>query len=90
MPHYAKNKAVGVMKPGNAFTIEPLISEGVWTDQTWPDNWTAVTTDGKLSAQVHMTSYSYISQMEVFALPRYILTFLVSLPLPRIPNLGNI
>ena len=52
MPHYAKNKAVGVMKPGNAFTIEPMISEGVWTDQTWPDNWTAVTTDGKLSAQV--------------------------------------
>ena len=40
------------MKPGNAFTIEPMISEGVWTDQTWPDNWTAVTTDGKLSAQV--------------------------------------
>ena len=52
MPHYAKNKAVGVMKPGQAFTIEPMISEGVWTDQTWPDNWTAVTTDGKLSAQV--------------------------------------
>ena len=43
---------MGVMKPGNAFTIEPMISEGVWTDQTWPDNWTAVTTDGKLSAQV--------------------------------------
>ena len=53
VPHYAKNKAVGVMKPGNAFTIEPMISEGVWTDQTWPDNWTAVTTDGKLSAQVN-------------------------------------
>ena len=52
VPHYAKNKAVGVMKPGHAFTIEPMISEGVWTDQTWPDNWTAVTTDGKLSAQV--------------------------------------
>ena len=55
VPHYAKNKAVGVMKPGNAFTIEPMISEGVWTDQTWPDNWTAVTTDGKLSAQVYLT-----------------------------------
>ena len=52
VPHYAKNKAVGVMKPGHAFTIEPMISEGVWTDQTWPDNWTAVTTDGRLSAQV--------------------------------------
>ena len=35
---------------GNAFTIEPMISEGVWTDQTWSDNGTAVTTDGRLSA----------------------------------------
>jgi hypothetical protein len=29
VPHYAKNKAVGVMKPGHAFTIEPMISEGL-------------------------------------------------------------
>ena len=43
------------MKPGHAFTIEPMISQGVWTDQTWPDNWTAVTTDGKLSAQFEQT-----------------------------------
>ena len=43
VPHYAKNKAVGVMKPGHCFTIEPMISEGVWGDQTWPDNWTSVT-----------------------------------------------
>ena len=28
VPHYAKNKAVGVMKAGHAFTIEPMISEG--------------------------------------------------------------
>ena len=28
VPHYAKNKAVGVMKPGHAFTIEPMISQG--------------------------------------------------------------
>jgi len=55
VPHYAKNKAVGVMKPGHTFTIEPMISHGVWTDQTWPDNWTAVTTDGKLSAQFEQT-----------------------------------
>ena len=24
----SENKAVGVMKPGHAFTIEPMISEG--------------------------------------------------------------
>jgi methionyl aminopeptidase len=28
VPHYAKNKAVGVMKAGHSFTIEPMISEG--------------------------------------------------------------
>ena len=43
VPHYAKNKAVGVMKAGHCFTIEPMINVGVWGDQTWPDNWTSVT-----------------------------------------------
>jgi methionyl aminopeptidase len=28
VPHYAKNKAVGIMKAGHSFTIEPMISEG--------------------------------------------------------------
>ncbi|KAJ2033407.1 Methionine aminopeptidase 1 [Coemansia sp. RSA 922] len=51
VPHYAKNKAIGVMKPGHVFTIEPMINEGSYNDQTWRDNWTAVTVDGKRSAQ---------------------------------------
>lgn len=51
VPHYAKNKAIGIMKAGHTFTIEPMISEGTWKDEQWPDNWTAVTCDGKLSAQ---------------------------------------
>jgi len=55
IPHYAKNKAVGVMKPGHCFTIEPMISEGTWRDEQWPDDWTAVTVDGKLSAQFEET-----------------------------------
>lgn len=55
IPHYAKNKAVGVMKPGQTFTIEPMINQGVWRDRTWPDNWTAVTEDGKRSAQFEHT-----------------------------------
>ncbi|XP_033644490.1 methionine aminopeptidase 1-like [Asterias rubens] len=55
VPHYAKNKATGVMKPGHAFTIEPMICEGSWRDDTWPDNWTAVTQDGKRSAQFEHT-----------------------------------
>lgn len=55
IPHYAKNKAIGVMKAGHVFTIEPMINRGVWNDNTWPDNWTAVTTDGKRSAQFEQT-----------------------------------
>ena len=28
---------------------------GTWRDQTWPDNWTSVTQDGRLSAQFEHT-----------------------------------
>lgn len=43
------------MKPGHTFTIEPMISQGTWRDEIWPDNWTAVTQDGKRSAQFEQT-----------------------------------
>mmetsp|Transcript_4152 Transcript_4152/g.8533 ORF Transcript_4152/g.8533 Transcript_4152/m.8533 type:complete len:390 (-) Transcript_4152:145-1314(-) len=55
IPHYARNKAVGMMKPGQTFTIEPMINQGSWRDRTWPDGWTAVTEDGKNSAQFEHT-----------------------------------
>lgn len=55
VPHYANNKAMGIMKPGQTFTIEPMICEGKWNDITWPDDWTAVTCDGKRSAQFEQT-----------------------------------
>lgn len=50
--HFPENKAIGVMKPGHCFTIEPMINEGGWRDEQWPDHWTAVTADGSRSAQV--------------------------------------
>lgn len=43
------------MRAGNSFTIEPMISEGTWRDEHWPDNWTSVTADGKRSAQFEQT-----------------------------------
>ncbi|KAK6920290.1 Peptidase M24 [Dillenia turbinata] len=55
IPHYSRNKAVGVMKAGQTFTIEPMINAGVWRDRMWPDGWTAVTADGKRSAQFEHT-----------------------------------
>ncbi|ODV97954.1 hypothetical protein PACTADRAFT_47783 [Pachysolen tannophilus NRRL Y-2460] len=51
IPHYARNKAIGVAKPGIVFTIEPMITMGSYKDITWPDNWTSSTSDGKPSAQ---------------------------------------
>eukprot|EP00928_Gymnodinium_smaydae_P012085 TRINITY_DN14399_c0_g5_i1.p1 TRINITY_DN14399_c0_g5~~TRINITY_DN14399_c0_g5_i1.p1 ORF type:complete len:492 (+),score=53.68 TRINITY_DN14399_c0_g5_i1:62-1537(+) len=56
VPHYKKNKAVGVMKPGHVFTIEPMLNLGNNNgDKIWPDDWTAVTRDGKRSAQFEHT-----------------------------------
>ncbi|KAF6071701.1 methionine aminopeptidase, type I [Candida albicans] len=51
IPHYAKNKAIGIAKPGQVFTIEPMLNVGTYKDLSWPDKWTAVTQDGKCSAQ---------------------------------------
>lgn len=39
--HYAHNKARGVMKEGEVFTIEPMICVGSHRDKTWPDGWWA-------------------------------------------------
>jgi len=56
VPHYRKNKAVGIMKPGHVFTVEPMLNlGGNGGDKTWPDNWTAVTKDGNRSAQFEHT-----------------------------------
>lgn len=51
IPHYANNKAVGSCKPNMVMCIEPMINAGVWQDTHWVDEWTAVTVDGKRSAQ---------------------------------------
>ena len=55
IPHYGKNKAVGFMKPGHIFTIEPMVNMGVWKDVTWTDKWTSSTVDGQRSAQFEHT-----------------------------------
>jgi len=55
VPHFAGNRANGVMEPGHVFTIEPMINEGIDSDGVWPDGWTVVTRDGKRSAQFEHT-----------------------------------
>ncbi|KAG6334582.1 hypothetical protein ID866_4505, partial [Astraeus odoratus] len=62
IPHYAKNKAVGAMKPGMCFTIEPMINLGSnWEVRHWDDSWTATTIDGKRSAQFEETLLCVLS-----------------------------
>ncbi len=53
--HYANNRTVGIAKPGMTFTIEPMLTLGSHEDKSWPDNWTAATVDGSLTAQFENT-----------------------------------
>ena len=55
IPHHYDPKAKRIMEPGMTFTIEPMITEGSWQDALWDDGWTAVTADGKRSAQFEHT-----------------------------------
>lgn len=43
------------MRAGHTFTIEPMVNDGGWQDVHWPDDWTAVTQDGRRSAQFEHT-----------------------------------
>ena len=65
IPHYAKNKAVGVCKPGMTFTIEPILALGNPKEVYWPDQWTNVTVDGKRSAQ--FGAYKYFGRLLCYA-----------------------
>ena len=55
IPHYGR-KGQGIrMIPGMVFTVEPMINLGAKELHILPDNWTAVTDDGSLSAQFEQT-----------------------------------
>ncbi|HEX2732672.1 MAG TPA: type I methionyl aminopeptidase [Polyangiaceae bacterium] len=43
------------IRPGMIFTIEPMINLGTWEVEILADDWTAITVDGKLSAQFEHT-----------------------------------
>lgn len=49
--HYGKAGTGVELKTGMAFTIEPMINQGVWQTKIMKDGWTAITKDRKLSAQ---------------------------------------
>ncbi|KAG9051603.1 Methionine aminopeptidase 1 [Tulasnella sp. UAMH 9824] len=71
IPHYAKNKMPGTMKPGMTFTIEPMINFGpnYSAEHHWPDDWTCTTIDGNKSAQFEETLLITETGVEVLTAP---------------------
>lgn len=57
VPHFGKKGSGPIILPGMYFTIEPMINLGTKDLKILDDDWTAVTLDGKLSAQYEHTIY---------------------------------
>jgi methionyl aminopeptidase len=55
VPHYYSPEASTIIKPGMTFTIEPMITLGAWREKMWDNGWTAVTADGRRTAQFEHT-----------------------------------
>jgi methionyl aminopeptidase len=55
IPHFGTRGKGKKLRPGMAFTIEPMINEGTWEAELLDDGWTALTKDRKLSAQFEHT-----------------------------------
>ncbi len=49
--HYYDPHDTRVITEGMTFTIEPMIALGDWRHRMWADDWTAVTVDGRRTAQ---------------------------------------
>jgi len=69
VPHYYDAATRSVCRPGMTFTIEPMINVGTWAHVTWDDQWTAVTADGKRSAQFEHTILVTEGGVEILTLP---------------------
>lgn len=57
------------LRRGMVFTIEPMINQGAWKTRLLEDGWTAVTSDGRLSAQFEHTIALTENGTEILTLP---------------------
>ena len=55
IPHYHDPRAQTVLVPGMTFTVEPMLTLGDPACGMWDDDWTAVTLDGRRTAQYEHT-----------------------------------
>jgi methionyl aminopeptidase len=67
--HYGKRGTGKKLREGMVFTIEPMINEGTWEVEILEDGWTAVTLDGKMTAQFEHTLAVTNSGVEILTLP---------------------
>jgi methionyl aminopeptidase len=68
--HYYDQRATMIMRPGMTFTIEPMIAMGTWQHKmVFDDDWTAVTADGKRTAQFEHTCLVTDDGVEVLTAP---------------------
>jgi len=68
VPHFGRKGTGITLLPGMFFTIEPMINLGDKDVKILEDNWTAVTRDGKLSAQFEHTLFLTESGVQVMTL----------------------
>lgn len=69
VPHYGTKGKGKRLRAGMVFTIEPMINEGTWEAVVLEDGWTAITKDGKLSAQFEHTLAVTETGVEILTLP---------------------
>jgi len=68
--HYYDERSSTIMRPGMTFTIEPMITLGSWQHKmVFDDDWTAVTADGKRTAQFEHTLLVTDDGFEVLTAP---------------------
>lgn len=66
--HYGRKGSGDKIRPGMVFTVEPMINQGKRDVDVLDDDWTAVTVDGKLSAQFEHTVAVWEDRLEILTL----------------------
>ncbi|GLX92493.1 type I methionyl aminopeptidase [Herbidospora sp. NBRC 101105] len=69
VPHYDDPSLTVTLVPGMTFTIEPMLTLGTIDYEIWSDGWTAVTKDGRRTAQFEHTVLVTDSGVEILTLP---------------------
>lgn len=69
VPHFDDPRVDVTMEPGMTFTIEPMLTLGTIEYDIWADGWTAVTRDGKRTAQFEHTVLVTPDGHDILTLP---------------------